>query len=200
MPLLVAWIQSKPDVQQLLRILGLHDYPRETCFYPLSYCFPSMNHTHITRNLCLHSFDSNYLCCQVYNSVLEWHAIVGIRVTVGIVCGLWESANLCATAIFWTSLTRWGFTVMLRPAGPQLRFCLDSRESLSRQLSVWPVAPDSSGTVTLDPAQGRQRQLPGFTWHCQWKDGAFKIKYISGKSSSKTSFPLQIKGAAKKKN
>lgn len=88
MPLLVAWIQSKPDVQQLLRILGLQDDPRETCFYPLSYCFPSMNHTHITRNLCLHSFDSNYLYCQIYNSVSEWHAIGGIRVTVGIVCNV----------------------------------------------------------------------------------------------------------------
>lgn len=78
---------------------------------------------------------------------------------------------------------------MLRLGGSQQRFCLDPRESLSRQLSVWPVAPDSSGTVTLDPVQGRHLQLPGFTCHCQWKDGAFKIKYISGKTSSKTSFP-----------
>lgn len=73
------------------------------------------------------------------------------------------------------SQTGWGFTVMLRPKGPQLRFCLDPRDFLSRQLSAWPVAPDSSGTVTLDPTQGRQSHLPGFTWHCQWKDGVFKI-------------------------
>lgn len=79
--------------------------------------------------------------------------------------------SMCMGSI-WTG---WGLTVKLRPLGPQLRVCLDLRESLSRQLSVWPVAPDSSGAVTLDPVQGRQSWLPGFIWHCQWKDGEFKI-------------------------
>lgn len=76
------------------------------------------------------------------------------------------------------SLTAWGFTVILRPKGSQLSFCLDPRGSLSRQLLVWPVAPDSSGTVTLNPVQERQSRpglKSGFMWHCQWKDGVFKI-------------------------
>ena len=120
---------------------------------------------HINKYLCLHSFDSDYLCCQIYNKSLEWHAVVGVGVIVGVVCGI---KCICVHR------EHHRLDEDLQ-SGPRLRFCLDPRESLSRQLSVWPVAPDSSGTVTLDPMQGRQSQLPGFTWHCQWKDGAFKI-------------------------
>lgn len=45
------------------------------------------SHTHINKYLCLHSFDSDYLCCQIYNKAQEWHAIVGVGVIVGVVCG-----------------------------------------------------------------------------------------------------------------
>ena len=110
---------------------------------------------------------------------------------MGVACSLWQWTY---QATFGKSQTGWGFTVT---ETRKLRFCLDPWESLSRQLSVWPVAPDSSRAVTLDPTQGRQSQLPGFTWHCQWKEGAFRIH--QWKTFNKNSFTLLIKEAVDKK-
>lgn len=125
-----------------------------------------MNHPRTLTSICAHTFfDSDYLCFLKF-IIVSWMTCHSMR---------WAHCRCRPVCTVGTPRTGWGFTLSLSPKGPRLRFCLDPGESLARQLSVWPVALNSSGTVTLDPMQGRQSQLPGFTWHCQWKYGAFKI-------------------------
>lgn len=159
----------EPGAQHSLQISTRHANPREACFYPLRYCFPSMNHTHthtqIKRYLYWWSFDSDYSRCQIYkrparNGTLRW----GLDLAVG--ASLWESRISVCVQETLERLTRWVFTLALRPGLPQLAQVQIGPTTTSSFpgscRSVWPRRLfKTAASLRLTRRRGRQSQLSG---------------------------------------
>lgn len=131
-------------------------------FLPVQLLFP-INESHTLRSICVCTLSTviTYVVKFIIVSGMACHSgrwglcrcspqsvLVNVSVCIG---NIWDIADWMRIYSH-TETQRTPSEVLFGPT-----------RSLSRQLSAWPVAPDSNGTVTLDPTQGRQSHLPGFT-------------------------------------